>query len=60
MHSPKQKLGLPIQTCSVLVLKGGVGMQDRLLHEKQHVADEAVTIAKTRFERMYTYKITVN
>lgn len=46
MHSPKQKLGLPIQTCGVLVLKGGVGMQDRLLHEKQRIADEAVTIAK--------------
>ena len=47
MHSPKQKLGLPLQTCEcgVLVLKGSVGMQDRLLHEKQRIANEAVTIA---------------
>lgn len=50
MHSPKQKLGSPIHTGSIVVLKGGVGMQDRLLHEKQRMADEAITIDKNQKE----------
>lgn len=50
MHSPKQKLGSPNHTGGIVVLKGGVGMQDRLLHEKQRMADEAITIDKNQKE----------
>ena len=49
MHSPKQKLGSSIHASGncVIVLKGGVGMQDRLLHERQQIANEASTVEKT-------------
>lgn len=63
MHtgSPKQqKLGVPIQTCGVVVvLNGGVGMQDRLLHVKQRIAEEKVTFSKN-FKSMDACRIDRN